>query len=821
MSGKPQAAAPNRPATAKPAAARPSGSSARPAAKSNPATPASPGTPTSGRPTTGKPTSPQKSATGDQDDPFEVDTSALRQALKLSPRPTKSRTLEVTCPMCETSGFMPPSEAGKEVHCCNPDCMVPVFKTQRPQVEEAPVEETRTNGWLLYGGGLGALAAISAAVWFFVLAPQKPDVVETPDIPVPETPIQDLNLTPENRIVQATDAPPATPSEIRTRALAAIVDRARQRDRNRSPDYGTQLAAEAFADAGNLTKAGEQIRRLQGSAAQAPYLQIQPLVEVGWQQLAANKPQDAQATVTTALTKSRNAPRSIRKTLDALTSLAALCVMTGNTKEAQELITREQDLTQRGRLSALWRAAIDSQSFQIDQEARAPWHRIMPEPMRLAVIESLVAHGQVDAAEELISTGENVASIATCQAAWAGRLTQNASAQSLERVAEGLKKLKGGPAAEVQTWAAVAFSALLKKNQELATAALERAVVASGNLKAPAPVALPNLRAIHGSEGKPHVGLPNPAPVQAASQAFASLAIAQMEAGQKDAGWASFQQAVRQAQGMAPSPALTQELLTACETQESSLRAQLNQTLNLGSSEQRIGTEFARYRRQCGKLHAEAQRRLDLQVAILNAALDAGLFQETWELVKEQSQSSDLQARDPFFTTSLPSRLLSLAEARTLPDLASEVRSAAGDQRIEVDPLDRVESRATAALADGNFSQSSDIVEQAYRSQIGKKQPDRIDEITLRICARAQTAVPPKEMIPFIKNLADVVIQEDAFLQLAGYTMQHNTAAELWTISESSRELDALDYVSLFRGFVGGFMAAPAPAPSVPAADQK
>lgn len=816
MSGKPKAASAPRPAAPKPGVPP-----ARPSSKSTSAAPTSPGTSASARPTTGKPVPPPKAASTDKDDPFEVDTSALRQALKLSPRPTKVRTLEVTCPMCETPGYMPPSEAGKDVHCCNPECMVPVFKTQRPKAEAAPVEEVRSNVWLIYGGGLAVVAAIAAGVWFLVLAPQPQDVVVTPVDPTPQTPIQDLHLTPENRVVQATESAPATPLEIRTRGLALILDRARQRDRNRSPDYGTQLAAEAFAVAGDLTKAGEQIRRLQNTAAQAPYLQIQPLAEVGWQQLATNKTQEAQATVTSALAKAKNAPRSIRKSLDALTSLAALCVATKNTKDAQELISREQDLSQRGRLSALWRAAMDSKSFQIDQEARSPWHLVMPEPMRLSVIECLVSQGHTSAALEFLSTAENAASLAACQAAWAGRLAQVRPKQALEQVADGLKATKATPAGEAQAWAAVAFSASLQKNGELMTAALERAVTASSTLKAPAVIPVLSLREIHSSEGKPHVGLPNPAPAQAAAQAFGALALAQLQAGQKEAAWTSFQAAVRQAQGMAPSPALTQELLTACETQESSLRGQLNQALNLGGNEQRIGTEFARYRRQCAKLHAEAQRRLDLQVAILDGALEAGLLPEIWTLVKEQSAESDAQSRNPYQMTSFPGRLAAFAEAEGKTELAGEIQASSGEKRFVIDPLDQVNARASATLAAGNRAEASDIVEQAYRSQLGKKQPDRIDEIALRICARAQTDTPPKEMIPFIKNLADVVIQEDAFLLLAGFTMQHKTAAELWTSSETSRDLDALDFVSLFRGFAGGYVTAPAPPPSPPVEQTK
>jgi len=824
MSGKPQSG------KSQPASAKKTGP-AKPAASSRPATAAessaAKGTPAGASPTkssASRPvTSAKSSARDEKDDPFEIDTSALRRAVKLSPRPTKTRTLEVTCPMCETVGYLPPAEAGKDVHCCNPECLVPVFKTQRPQVEAAPVEETGGNRWLIYGGGGVLVVAVAGTIAYFMMAEKKPPAPIDNEIVTPAKTIEELQLTPDNKIVQAVEAPPKSLSEIHEKSLALILTRARQRDRNRSQDFGIHLAAESFAEAGELAKAGEQIRRLQDMATHAQYLQIQPLVEVGWQQLAAGQKKEAQATVATALLRSRSAPRSIRKTLDAMTSLAALCVATDSMKEAQDLISKEQDEKGRGNLSALWRATIDSHSFQIDQEARAPWHVAMPEPMRLSVIECLVTHGQADKGLEFAATGGDLASQSMCRAAWAGRLVQLNPTQSVERVATGLESSKASAAGQVQAWSAVAYSAQILKKPELVQTALSRAATAAANIKPRGIVPVPGLKALHGSEGKPHVGLPNPAPAQASAQAFVSLAIAQLTAGQKDVAWTTFQQALQHAQGMAPSPVLTQELLTACETQESSIRSQINQTLNLGNNEQRIASEFSRYRRQCLKLHAEAERRLQLQVTILRYAAEAGLLDEVWTLAKSQINNPDAEARDPYLQSSLPSLLICLAEARGKPELANNIRAESTEKELEIDPLDRVEARASSALAAGNLTQASDIVEAAYRDQLSKKAPYRIDEIALRICAAAQVRATPGQMIPFIKNLADVVIQEEAFLQLAGYSMQHGTAPVLWKEISDSRTLDALDYVSIYRGYISGYRpeSASSPPAVTPASNKK
>ncbi|WP_437227566.1 hypothetical protein SH661x_000440 [Planctomicrobium sp. SH661] len=796
MSAKPQATPPKKPAPVKPTAARPG-------AKSTPSTPvAGDAAKSPAKPAAKSPAPASKPGGEDSEDPFEVDTSALRRAIKLAPRPTKTRTHEVTCPMCETSGFMLPADAGKDVHCCNPECMVPVFKTQRPKVAEAPVEAPRDNRLLIWGGGGAALLIVAAAVWFLVLAP-KPQELVVDDSGPASTPIDSGNLVPQNVIVKATDAPPATLAEIRTKSLATILDKVRQREKNRSIEYGTQLAAEAFAEAGDLTKAQEQVRRLQSTASQAPYLQVQPLVEIGWYQLSAGKTKEAQQTAASALVKAKNAPRSIRKTLDAATSLAALCIATGTPDAAQELIQRDQDKGIRGEFSAIWRAAVDCRTFQVDVELLRPWHVAMPEPMRVAVVETLVAHGQSDAALAFAASAENVASQAVCRAAWAGRITQFDRANALERVTTAIQNAKVPNAGQCQAWVAVASMAGTQ-DPALAKTALDNALAAAAKFKPAVPVAVPGMRQIKESEGKAFAGLPNPAPEQASALALSSLAILQLQLDQKADAWKSFQQSLEHVRAMAPSAILTQQLLDDCEKQEASVRAQLSQALNLGNNEQNLRTEFGRYRRQCGKLHAEAQQRLAVQVAILRFAAEQGLLNEAWTYIRDQSQAAEPQARDPFLETSLPGLIYSFAQAQGNAELVSSIEAAYTNKQITIDPLDQIAAQSATALTQGKLSEASDIIERAYRDQLGKKQPDRIDQIALRDCARAQAAATPDAMIPFIKNLYDVVIQEEAFLQLAGYSVKSDTAAQLWKVTVGSRELDALDFVAVYRGFIAG-----------------
>jgi hypothetical protein len=65
-----------------------------------------------------------------------------------------------------------------------------------------------------------------------------------------------------------------------------------------------------------------------------------------------------------------------------------------------------------------------------------------------------------------------------------------------------------------------------------------------------------------------------------------------------------------------------------------------------------------------------------------------------------------------------------------------------------------------------------------------------------------------------IQNLYEPVIQEEAFLLLAANSVGRGQAAQLWKLTVDARELDALEHVSLYRGFVAGVSGRPAPSPA-------
>lgn len=140
MSGKPSA----KPAT-KPAVKPSQSGSGRPA---NPVAPAGRGTPPSKSPVAAGSSrtrpEPEPDRPEDTSDPFEVDPLAHKQATSVAIKPGKGRTIEVKCPMCESVGFIAPSQAGKDVKCCNPGCKLPIFKAPKlPPVVKVEPEKAK------------------------------------------------------------------------------------------------------------------------------------------------------------------------------------------------------------------------------------------------------------------------------------------------------------------------------------------------------------------------------------------------------------------------------------------------------------------------------------------------------------------------------------------------------------------------------------------------------------------------------------------------------------------------------------------------------
>ncbi len=758
----------------------------------------------------------------DDDDPFEVDTFAVKKALKLAPRPTKTRTYEIVCPMCETKGFLLPQDAGKDVQCANPECIVPVFKSKRPKVEAPPEEESDNKKTFI----IAVVAVVLLGSVFGIYSMMGPKDPEGPiggtgpdNGPVGSQECDDCPL-----IVDCDDCKPEAISiaEIKSQSLKKI-ERAvgGKGSGDQNPFIGKQLTAQAFAVSGDIAEAQKHLKRLRAGGASTGYLQLQPAADIAWAQLK-NGDQDA-ATITAmdAVVEARKVPRNLRRTLgnvrsslDAVTSITAVLVAVGKQDEAVKFISEqikdaEGDLGYRGKASALWRAAYDSQTFDVGLEASRPYHIVMPEPLRMGVIETLVAKGRPSEAFSAISTANSVSATDACRAAWAGRL---AEMNSESVIADVTAKESGvSPVGLTRMWAAVASHLKTRKQDESAQVAFDKAVAAAAKIPAIQPEKVPTMKEIYNSPGKAYLGLSNPSAERSAAMACADIAMVSIQFQNTVQAKEYLEKSMAYARATTPSPAKTQELYDACQSRSNSVRSQLQSTLELSSSQ--VRGAFNRYRKQCQALNEFAADRFQFQLDLLRGIAKAGLLQETWDFASARHELADSTEREPFLDSSLPGLLIILAELNDRQDLKQSVYTALDDP--EFDAVDRSTGAIRVDFQKGNMRAAADNLRQFYRSKPAHDSRDRSDMIALEIIGNVQRKRSVKATFEFITTLVDPVLRQDAVLLFAAYTSQTGTASELWEIlnTQNIRELSGLEQGAIYLGFVSAIPKASATTP--------
>lgn len=801
MTGKPQAA---KPASAKQAAATPASPSARkPTAPKAPASAKSKGTEKGAEAAAGQ---------GD-DDPFEVDTTAMRKALKLVPRPTKGRTYEIVCPMCETKGFLDPKDAGKDVQCANPKCIVPVFKSKRPKVEAPPEPEPQSKKGLIIGVAGVVLLGVGFGI-FSMLSPQKPINIGTNGTdfpPTPRGPEECDDCKPE--VCDDCKPEQITLPEILKQSLVKVVDAARDRgDHNRNA--GTQLAAETLAVAGSLAEALTELKRLQSAGSSTGYLQLQPFAEMAWTQLNKNDITGATKSATDGLARSKSLPPTVRRSLDSVTSLAAVLVAIGKTAEATQLITdqiteAEGSLGARGDASVLWRTALDSGTYDVGLEASRPYHILMPESLRIGVVETLVAHGYPKESLSLIHSTTDVASQDACRAAWAGRLAEIHPETVTAQVITALEGQNVSPTGQARVWAAVASHLSSRQKEAPAQAALALAVAAAEKIPAPVPVNKLTTKQIYESDGKAFLGLKNPSQEKSSALAYADLALVYIQFGQLETATKFMERSMTYARASTPGPSFTQQLFNECQTQEGTVRSKLQGDVNVGSSETALINAFNRYRRQCLRFNDMAQARLNFQVDLLRALVKAGLHQEVWEYILAQDSKTDPHEREPYLAKNLPGLLIVQADLNKKPELKKAIL-ASRTIKPEIDVVDAGVGQARLVLQQGDWKKSAELLRGFYKSASSKANRDRADIDSLALIADAMQQLSVIETFQYLTTLTDPVLRQDAFMLLAADSTQAGTAPQLWEHLKTPaiRELSPLDRAAIYRGFATGITAA-------------
>lgn len=741
-------------------------------------------------------------------DPFEIDTRAVQKAIPVSRKPVKGRMHRVVCPMCETPGFIAPAHAGKEVKCCNPECLVPIFTAplpERPKDEEP--EPGRGMSSLVFTVVAVLLAGgIGFGVWHFVLRESGTRNGTTDVSPGPGPDVTPQDNGPEI-VVETDTTPPAPPpvplAEVRAESLDNMVRNARQRQNNRSKPYGRRLSSEAFAEVGDLDEAVAQIEAMRRVEGYEPFYEVEPWVVIALARLDAGDADGANGALDSALEKAEF-PVSGRPALDAAGALAGALALTGRLDEARRIAAENSAPEMRGRLSTLWRGAIDSRSFEIDQSAARPDLSSMPNPQWATVTRFLMFRGDVDAALEWAESAESISVQDNARGVWAAELVLSAAEPAGPAILARIEELAGRlePAGRARVWAAVAQAQRQREETEASKAALQRGVQAAAELEIPtAPRPVPTLAQIYESDAQPRAGLPDQS--EYVSGALACIDLAQLEAaaGQSEQAWSHVESALRLLRGATPSPSATQELVDECmdDVRVDAIKRRLVQTLELENA----FLAFNQYRKQCGILHEQATLRFAVQVELLRRAVSWGLGPQVWEEIQIHSDADTPNELEPYLTTTLPGMIALQARQSGDTTLAESVAAAVSNAAAQPTARDRLELDLAAAL-DADDLDAAAAALRAYREQ----DPYPLYLVSLRSVTRLIGAGRHLEAFQLAMNIPYPLAREDSYWLIGAAAVRDGRHSAIWRLEERDR-LSATEQVSLERGFIDGLPLAP------------
>ncbi|MCA9027431.1 MAG: hypothetical protein KDA86_19635 [Planctomycetaceae bacterium] len=795
--------------------------SAKPSIKPAKPAPAKVSPKASGRPTPQKPATPTKpvgkpkpikQAIAEQpdpeDDPFDVDTSAAAQSPPVAPRPAKGRMIRVVCPMCETPGFISPKMQGRDVKCCNKDCMVPIFKAPLPQKKEEVQEEPRglfsaTN---LTIGTLVMAPLIAGLVWFFMFrksgpekyVPRERDVAEHEDAP---------------GVVGAgiNDAPPeALPTDVKVsltdlekQALEQVVIAARVGIDNRSKPYCRRMSAQAFADVGDLKEAREQLSRLRALVSEKFY-QAEPLAAIAWQERATGDVSAASQTTTEAFDAATDFPSVGRAAPAAAAAVAAVLATDGRIEDAQEVFRRlnrddDKALT-RERVAALVQITDDLEMFDIDRILRYSSMDMAVDPLAVATATAIAAHGYWEQATNWSMKSANVAVQEDCMSAIAVIAARHQAATGDDRgivqVQTAAKTLSTTGQSRVAVGTATGY--LMHGSKEQAIASLATALELFEQIKRPDPVATPDVREI--VDG---VSLANGDPLQSAAIGAAQMARLQVLLDDPKNAWTTLLKAWEFTQGIAPNAQSILPLVNEVNDNSNRAEQRVKRDMRLPAGDVLTRT-YRKYRRNVRDVGDATTRRLDLEVALLREAISWGLLDNVTEVIREPGAVISSAVGQPYETTSLPSTLsryyemagnaaMSKEIAESIPD-GEQGRDRVAELLSQTEMSFRAGKSLTAAKTLGDFSSSQSSLEQ------------RRDLRALQLACRLVKQKQANDVFQFIFALKDDQLMDDCFEMTAALSVKHGLAADMWKQHENER-LTPSQKVAFYRGLVSGIVA--------------
>jgi hypothetical protein len=800
---KPAAAKP----AAKPAAAKPgAGTGAKGAAASTkPASSTAAKSRDSGSAATGK-------SGSDDDFPFDAEVPGAKTAIQAMPNASKGRTLQVVCPMCETSGYVPPTAVGKDVKCANPKCMVPVFKAPAPVVEAPPPPPPKKSNLVMVGGITAVVMVVLGGLAVFLSGqgggtkPIRPGELSEEakqmmremadssksapsDSTAPATLSQDNTLTSDKK--PSGDATPTSQVDFIAAALKQLGDSSLVGDRRqRSKAYCRQLAADAFARVGDTKSANEHLNQLVVVGRTVPYYRIEPNLEMFWIAWMADDKPAATRALDAAVADAPKLQKVGRNHLEVASRLAAALVAAGRLKEGLELVKQHQSSSLEGQLAARVQLASDGHVTRLTKsDSVLPWVH----PQAVATTGSLAARGQLAAARTWAEAQPDDESKAECLAFWAERLAREQAktgpASSNPEIVEAVKGLS--PALAARVWARAACGRFAAGDVDGAAATLKIGQDLIATVAVPPEPEMPNVKtAITYS-------LPDEAPLIHAATAAAEISFAQtLWPNHQEQAEAALDLSLSFARGLAPAwSAVSVKVREADEAGLAGLRELIKRELGLKSDDV-ANQNVSRYRKSLTDISKASKRRHETQERILSRLLQAGLKDKVWSVVSNRSAETNASRRDDFLNSPL---IGELTEAFQGTETEKIIHGALGGTAPPWPDAGVVRY----LLLQPNIPEAAQYVS-GLDSNSGRR-----DDIALQFATYLASTDKADATLGFISKLDDIVLREEAYRLSAAILAKRGHAAAVW--DQVAAVPQATEKASLSRGIVVGLKAGPPP----------
>ena len=740
---------------------------------------------------------------GPADDfPFEAEVPGGKSAIQAMPNSSKGRTLQVVCPMCETTGFVPPTAVGKDVKCANMKCMVPVFKVPPPVVEAPPPPPPKKSNILLVGGITVVLvAAIGGGIYYVAgqggrskplvkgeLSEEAKAALAEMNAVKPVVPATTNGTTTPDKINPTEDikkptVAAKTPDELIAAALKMMGESCLKGDsRQRSKPFCRQLAADASVRVGDLKAANEHLSQLMIVGSAVPYFRIEPNLEMFWISWNAGDKAAASKILDAVVVDAEKLPTVGRTQLEVASRIAAALVVSGQTPKALELLKNHQSSLLEGQISARAQMASDGRVSRLTKT-----HSVLPwsSPQAVAATVSLVVRGQAAAGRDWALAQTSEEARVECLAAWAEAVAFQSEKPEL---GDAVKGLAPALAARIQARAACGrfaagdldgAAALLKSAQDL--------------IATVSPPAEPEMPAV-----KPSLTykLPNPIPLIQAATAAAEISFAHsLWPDHKKQAEESLELALTFLRGLAPAlPAIAPKLAQAEQLGSSGLRDLMKKELGIkkdDAADQNVKT----YRKVLADLSTAGQQRVNLQVDILSRLIEVGLKDKAWTVVSDRSAESNPGRRDEFLNTRLVDQLLEVFQG-TETEKAIQGALTTG----------KTPERPTYAVVRQLLHERNTAQAAQYICMLDSNNGER-DDIALMFSTYLAATEKPELVFGLISKFDDIVLREEAYRLSAALLAQRGLAEAVW--NQANVVQQATEKNSIGRGMIVGLKAGP------------